>query len=218
MNSKYLVQQTVDFVKEKFQNEGSGHDWWHIYRVWQLAKHIAAQEKGANMLIVELGALLHDIADFKFHGGDLEAGPKAARQLLNKFNVDEKIIHQVCHIVGHVSFKGADQKNGMQSLEGKIVQDADRLDAIGAIGLARVFAYAGYNGNVIYDPEVNVRTFKDHKEYVKYKTTAINHFYEKLLLLKDRMNTKTGKKLAEHRHKIMEDYLTEFYAEWDGKK
>ena len=217
MSQKDIVQKTAEYIKGKFENEGSGHDWWHIYRVWQLAKRIAKTEKGVDMQIVELGALLHDIADFKFHGGDLTAGPKAAKQVLQKFNAPSDAIEQVCHIVEHVSFKGADQANSMQSLEGKIVQDADRLDAIGAIGLARLFTYAGYKGNAIHDPRVKVRTFKDHKEYVNYHTTAINHFYEKLLLLKDRMNTKTGKKMATHRHKIMEDYLKEFYAEWDGK-
>jgi len=214
----HIVQKTAEHVKSKFENEGSGHDWWHIYRVWQLAKQIAKTEKGIDMQTVELGALLHDIADFKFHGGDLTAGPKAARKFLQTLNAPSELIEQVCHIVKHVSFKGAKEKNKMASLEGKIVQDADRLDAIGAIGLARLFAYAGHKGNAIHNPHVKVRTFKDYKEYVNYQTTAINHFYEKLLLLKDRMNTNAGKKMATHRHKIMEDYLKEFYAEWDGKK
>jgi len=217
MSNQKLVSKTVAFVKEKFEHDSTGHDWWHLYRVWQLSKHIAAKENGANLEVVELGALLHDIADFKFHDGDLSAGPKAAREWLTSIGASETTIKAVCHIVENVSFKGADAKNKMRSLEGKIVQDADRLDAIGAIGLARLFAYAGSNGNLIYHPDIKPRTFKDHKEYVNYKTTSINHFYEKLLLLKDRMNTKTGRAMAKHRHKILEDYLQEFYAEWDGK-
>lgn len=217
MSDNDAVQKTADFVKKKFEQEGSGHDWWHLYRVWQLSKHIAQEEKGANMLAVELAALLHDIADFKFHNGDTEAGPKAAREWLVSINVKESIILQIEEIIRDISFKGAGESEKMKSLEGKIVQDADRLDAIGAVGISRVFAYSGYSGRLIYDPAIKPELHSSFEQYKKGDNTAINHFYEKLLLLKDRMNTKIGKKMAEHRHKYMEDFLKEFYAEWEGE-
>jgi uncharacterized protein len=216
MSDKEIIEKTKAFVETKFKDEGSGHDWWHLYRVWRLAKHIGKKEN-ANMLVVQLGALLHDIADFKFYGGDLTAGPRASAKLLKEIGVDEPVIKEVTHIVEHVSFKGAGEANMMQSLEGKIVQDADRLDAIGAMGISRVFAYGGHKGNVIYDPKVKPTMHDSFEQYKNSDSSAINHFYEKLLLLKDRMNTKTGKEMAEHRHKYMEEYLKEFFAEWDGK-
>lgn len=218
MSNKDLITKTADFVKAEFENEGSGHDWWHLYRVWQLSKHIAEKEKGVNLLIVELGALLHDIADFKFHDGDLTAGPKAARQLLDELDAPQAVIDDVCHIVENVSFKGAGEVDKMKSLEGKIVQDADRLDAIGAIGIARTFSYGGSAGRLMYDPGIKPEHHESFKTYANNASPTINHFYEKLLLLKERMNTKTGKQMAEHRHEVMEKYLEEFYAEWDGKK
>lgn len=211
------VAKTAEFVKKKFENEGSGHDWWHMYRVWQLSKHIAGKEKDANLEIVELGALLHDIADFKFHGHDLEAGPKAAREWLASIGASEGVTSVVEDIVRNVSFKGAAFKNEFKSIEGRIVYDADKLDSIGAIGIARVFAYSGAHGNLIHHPDIKPKDHKTFEEYASYKPTSVNHFYEKLLLLKDRMNTQTGKQMAARRHKIMEDYLKEFYAEWDGK-
>ncbi len=217
MSNEELVSRTAAFVKDKFKDESSGHDWWHIYRVWQLAKRIAAKEKGANILVVELGALLHDIADFKFHGNDLEAGPKAARVWLAKAGADDQVILAVEDIVRNVSFKGAKIENKFKSIDGQIVHDADKLDAIGAIGIARVFAYSGFNGNLIHDPDRKVLDFKTFEEYANYKSTSINHFYEKLLLLKDRMLTKTGNQMAARRHEYMENYLKEFYTEWDGK-
>jgi uncharacterized protein len=214
-----LVIKTADFMKKKFEAEGSGHDWWHIYRVWQLAKHIASKEKGSNMLMVELAALLHDIADWKFTGGDLEAGPRAAKELLESYGADKKTIDMVVNIVRNISFKGGTNKYSMKTIEGKIVQDADRLDAIGAIGVARVFAFGGHLSRPIHDPAQNPKNYADFEEFKKNLTkgSSINHFYEKLLLLKDRMNTKTGKQLAKHRHEFMEQYLEEFYAEWKGK-
>jgi len=217
MSNKVLIQKTADYVKAKFEGEGSGHDWWHMYRVWQLAKHIAKSEKGADMTVVELGALLHDIADFKFHGHSLEAGPKAARQWLKSIGADKKTIASVEDIVRNVSFKGASFKNEFKTIDGRVVYDADKLDSIGAIGIARVFAYSGAHGNLIHHPDIKPKEFKTFEEYASYKATSVNHFYEKLLLLKDRMQTKTGKKMAARRHKIMEDYLKQFYAEWDGK-
>lgn len=213
-----LIDQTVEFLKEKFASDSTGHDWWHLYRVWQLAKHIAASEKGCDPLVVELGALLHDIADFKFHNNDLSAGPKAAREWLSGLGAQPGVVEQVCHIVENVSYKGAGVANKMKSLEGKIVQDADRLDAIGAIGIARVFAFSGAHQRLIHDPDIQPQLHEDFDAYATATPTAVNHFYEKLLLLKDRMNTQTGKQMASSRHLFMENYLKEFYAEWDGQK
>lgn len=217
MANSDLVTKVAEHVKAKFADEASGHDWWHLYRVWQLSKNIAQREKDADMGIVELGALLHDIADFKFHGNDLLAGPKAARTLLEEFGARQSVIKAVCHIVENVSFKGSGVANKMKSLEGKIVQDADRLDAIGAIGIARAFAYGGTQGRPFHDPGSQAQKHESFEAYANAKSTTINHFYEKLLLLKGLMNTDTGRKMAEHRHKFMEKYLAEFYAEWDGK-
>jgi uncharacterized protein len=213
---KELVDKTAKFIKKKFENEGSGHDWWHLYRVWQLSKRIAKEEK-ADSLVTELGALLHDIADFKFHDGDLSAGPRAAREWLQGQGAHEDLVDKVCDIVENVSFKGAAEADKMKSLEGKIVQDADRLDAIGAIGISRVFSYGGHKGKAIHNPDIKPNLNMLFEQYKKGSNSAINHFYEKLLLLKDRMNTEAGKKIAEHRHQYMEGYLKEFYAEWEGK-
>jgi uncharacterized protein len=216
MSDEQLIQKTADYVKEKFVGEASGHDWWHIARVWQLAKTIGVEEK-ADMLVVELAALLHDIADWKFNDEE-DAGPKAARHWLESIDTPEEVIAAVEHIVRHISFKGANVKSELASLEGYVVHDADKLDAIGAIGIARAFAYGGSAGRIMYDPlrkPVLHQTFEDYK---KDKSGTINHFYDKLLLLKDRMFTKTGKKMAVHRHEFMEKYLEEFYAEWSGDK
>jgi len=218
MNDDQLINQTADFVKAKFEGEGSGHDWWHMYRVWQLSKTIAADEKAADMLVVELAALLHDIADWKFHDGDLEAGPKAARDWLESQNADEATIVAVETIIRKVSFKGAGESTPMSSPEGRIVQDADRLDALGAIGIARTFAYGGSKGRPLYDPGVKPESHADFAAYSSSAGPTINHFYEKLLLLKARMNTDTGKRLAEQRHRYLENFLDEFYAEWDGER
>lgn len=210
-----VISQTVEMIREKFSGEGSGHDFWHIYRVWQLAKKIAIEE-GARIEVVELAALLHDIADWKDHDGDLSAGGKAAYAWLSQLGVDPDIIEEVSYIVDNVSFKGAGVKDQMQSLEGRIVQDSDRLDAMGAIGIARVFAYGGSCGRTIYDPDKGQVMAENFESYKNAGETGINHFYEKLLLLKDRMHTDTGKKMAEKRHQYMEDYLSEFLSEWDG--
>lgn len=199
-----LVKATESHVRSIFEGEGSGHDWWHIDRVRKLALTIAKTEK-ADPVIVELGALLHDIADHKFHGGDHDIGHKTARAWLEKVEADAHIIEQVCYIVQNISYSGG---RAMESVEGKIVQDADRLDALGAIGIARCFAYGGHSGRELYNPESKTTE----------KSPSINHFYEKLLLLKDRMNTKTGKKMAEARHAFIELYLDEFYKEWEGEK
>jgi uncharacterized protein len=219
INRKRILIKTEKHVRDKLKKEGSGHDWWHIHRVRNVALYIARREK-ADLFIVELGAVLHDIADYKFHGGDSTVGPRIASEWLLSLDADIETINHIRHIVEHVSFKGAAVKSRMRTLEGKVVQDADRLDAIGAIGIARAFAYGGYKKNqLLYDPNGRTKKYRRFSEY-KRKSTAstIHHFYEKLLLLKDLMNTKTGKKLAEHRHAFMKKYLDRFFQEWEGKR
>jgi len=217
MNKIKIIQEVAKLVEKKFKHEGTGHDWYHIERVWKMAKHIARQEKGVDVFIVELGALLHDIADWKFHNGDLDAGPREAARLLKLLKADQSTIERVCHIVKNVSFKGSHVAETMKTKEGKIVQDADRLDAMGAVGIMRNFVYAGAHAIPAHIPGLKPRIHKTFDEYKTHEAAAIHHFYEKLLLLKGRMNTKTGKKIATNRHKIMEKYLKEFYAEWKGK-
>ena len=210
-----IIDKTCKFVEDKLSGDGSGHDWWHIFRVWTLAKKIAVEEK-AQVEIVELGALLHDIADWKFHDGDDSIGPAIAREFLNSHNVQTKISDSVVEIISTVSYKGAGVATPMKTLEGKIVQDADRLDAIGALGIARTFAYGGYKNRLIYHPDEKPVLHESYEDYKKNEGHTINHFYEKLLLLKERMNTNTGKRIAEGRHKFMQSFLDQFYREWDG--
>lgn len=198
------------------EGRGSGHDWWHIVRVCSMAKTIG-QEEGADMFLVELAALLHDVADWKLHDGDDTVGAKAAGEILARHNVKRDVITQVQRIISKISFKGAGEKTEELSLEGKVVQDADRLDAIGAIGVARAFAYGGHKNFAIYDPESKPIKHQTKESYIKGSGSTINHFYEKLLLLKERMNTKTAKKMAEKRHKFLEDYLARFLEEVEGK-
>jgi len=210
-----IIDKTCKFVEDKLSGDGSGHDWWHIFRVWTLAKKIAVEEK-AQVEIVELGALLHDIADWKFHDGDDSIGPAIAREFLNNQNVEPNVSDSVVEIISTVSYKGAGVATPMKTLEGKIVQDADRLDAIGALGIARTFAYGGYKNRLIYHPDEKPVLHKSYEDYKKNEGHTINHFYEKLLLLKERMNTNTGKRIAEGRHKFMQSFLDQFYREWDG--
>lgn len=217
MTNQHIINKTKDYVEQKFKDEGSGHDWWHMYRVWKLAKHIAASEPGVNTFIVEISALLHDIADWKFHDGDMEAGPKAAREWLASLAVEEDVILRVEDIIRNVSFKGADVRQNMNSKDGQIVSDADKLDAIGAIGIARTFAYGGSHDTPVYDPSIKPTQHSSFEDYKNSKSHTINHFYEKLLLLKDKLYTKTARKIAEHRHQFMEQYLNEFYKEWEGE-
>ncbi len=216
MNKKYVINKTANFVKKKLDGEGSGHDWWHVYLVWQLAKKIGKQEK-ADMFVVELSALLHDIADWKFNNNDESVGAKIATEWLTKLHVEKHIIDQVNYIVGNVSFKGAGVDHTMMTLEGKVVWDSDKMD-IGAIGIARTFAYGGYKGRLIYDPRVKPKFHKNFEEYKKSNSPSINHFYEKILLLKDKMQTKTGRKMAIHRDKFLRTFLKEFFDEWNGIK
>lgn len=216
MDQNKIVENTVAFVKERLKNAEAGHDWFHIERVWKLAKHIS-KEENTNLLVVELGALLHDIADSKFHDGDESIGPRLTRNFLKNEQVPEELIDQVVHIVEFISFKGGNEKQTNTSPELKVVQDADRLDAIGAIGIARTFNYGGYKNRGLYDPEIKPNLRLTKEEYKASTAPTINHFYEKLLLLKDRMNTKTGRQLAEERHQFMEEFLEQFFKEWNAE-
>ncbi len=196
------------------QGESSGHDWWHIYRVWQSSLYIGAREN-VDSDVVQLAALLHDIGDWKFHAGDESVGPRLAREWLQSLDVAENIITHVCTIIANLSFKGADVKAAPLSLEGQVVQDADRLDAIGAIGIARAFAYGGSKGREMHDPEAQPVMHATFEQYKAARGTTINHFHEKLVLLKDRLNTPTARTLAEQRHAFMIEFLDQFNAEWN---
>jgi uncharacterized protein len=207
-----LIPRTIAFVQETLKNAEGGHDWWHIHRVWVNAKRIAASEK-VNLEVVELAALLHDIADAKFHNNDDEIGEQVARKFLETEGVSAQIVEQVCYIIRHISFKGGKENPPEMTAELAVVQDADRLDAIGAIGIARAFNYGGFKGRALYNPEIAPDLNMDKSAYRNSNAPTINHFYEKLLLLKDRMNTETGKRMAEERHRFMEAFLTQFYAE-----
>lgn len=217
MNDTQLINETADYIKQKLLGEGSGHDWWHVYRVWQLAKTIADNEPEADRLTVELGAILHDIADWKFADGDLEAGPKAARKWLEDKGVGEKVITHIEDIIRDTSFKGANVDLNLKTIEAKIVFDSDKLDAIGAIGIGRTFAYGGSKDRSMYEPDQKPTMHDSFEAYKNSNSPTINHFYEKLLLLKDLMYTETGKRLAQHRHEVMEQYLDEFFKEWQGE-
>lgn len=210
-----ILSRTIQFVKQTLEHAEGGHDWFHIERVYKNSIKIAENED-CNLLVVQLAALLHDIADSKFHNGDETIGPKVAREFLEQEDVDIKTIEEVIAIIENISFKGGNFEKKYNSIELDIVQDADRLDAIGAIGIARTFNYGGFKNRVLYDPNIAPKTNMTKEEYKKSDAPTINHFYEKLLLLKDKMNTETGKKLAEERHRFMEQFLAQFYSEWDG--
>lgn len=212
MDTPNFIEQTRLYVQDTLKNAEGGHDWWHIHRVWTNAKRIAATEQ-ADHLTVELAALLHDIADSKFHGGDEEIGPKTAVNYLTSIGVDTGVIEHVVQIIRHMSFKSSFDQPGFYSIEMGIVQDADRLDAIGAIGIARCFTYGGFKNREIYNPEITPNLNMSKDEYKNTSAPSINHFYEKLLLLKDKMNTATGKQLALQRHDFMLAYLDQFYFE-----
>ena len=212
-----IIDKTILFVKEKLENAEGGHDWFHIERVYKNSLLIA-QEEDCDLTVVQLGALLHDIADSKFHNGDETVGPKTARLFLESENVDETVIQQVIHIIENISFKGGNFEKNFNSIELEIVQDADRLDALGAIGIARCFNYGGFKNRALYNPAIPPKLNMDKDEYKNSESPTLNHFYEKLLLLKDKMNTPTGKKIAEARHHYMEDFLLQFLAEWEGTK
>jgi uncharacterized protein len=217
MISPDLIDKTILFVKEKLENAEGGHDWFHIERVYKNALLISKNEV-CNSGIVQLGALLHDIADSKFHDGDETVGPRIAREFLESENVDEEIITHVVNIIENISYKGGNFEKKFSSIELDVVQDADRLDAIGAIGIARTFNYGGFKNRALYDPNIAPNSSMTKEEYKKNDSPTLNHFYEKLLLLKDKMNTQTGKQIAQERHRYMEGYLAQFYAEWEGEK
>ncbi len=212
-----ILDNTILFVKENLQNAEAGHDWFHVERVYKNALLIANAED-CNLEIVKLGALLHDIADSKFHNGDETIGPKLAREFLESQKASEEVISHVVNIIENISFKGGNFEKKFTSNELDIVQDADRLDALGAIGIARTFNYGGFKNRPLYLPNIAPNLHMTKEEYKNSEAPTLNHFYEKLLLLKDKMNTETGKKIALERHKFMENFLSQFYAEWEGGK
>lgn len=231
MTDQTVIDHIKAHVKDKFSGEASGHDWFHIERVWKMARHLAElegqlslidtaqdQRPTIDLFVLEAAALLHDIADWKFHDGDEMAGPAAAKALLEPLGVSPDRIDHICDIIKTISFKGAGVSTPMKTLEGQLVQDADRLDALGAIGVARTFAYGGSQNRPLYDPEVKPELHGSFAEYKSKQNHSVNHFYEKLLLLKDRMNTASGRQVAEHRHQFLNDFLEEFLAEWDGQR
>ena len=211
-----IINNTILFVKNQLTHAEGGHDWFHIERVYKNALLIAEEEE-CDLTVVKLAALLHDIADSKFHGGDESVGPKTARTFLESQNVSEDIILHVIAIIENISFKGGNFEKKFNSKELEIVQDADRLDAIGAIGIARTFNYGGFKNRPLYNPNIQPNLNMSKEEYKNSESPTLNHFYEKLLLLKDKMNTETGKKIAQKRHDFMVTFLSQFYAEWDGE-
>ena len=222
MKHQDVISKTIEFVKAELQGAEGGHDWWHIYRVWKTSCAIA-KEENVNLLVVALGALLHDIADAKFHRGDETIGPIKARKFLESLSVDSDIIEHVINIIENISFRSSlsenkgNDRSGFHSEELAVVRDADRLDAIGAIGIARTFNYGGFKNRAIYDPEIAPDLNMTKEGYKRSTAPTINHFYEKLLLLKDLMHTESGKRLAAQRHQVMKDFLTQFYKEWEGE-
>ncbi len=212
MTKQEIIQKTADYIKSRLAVDSSGHDWGHTYRVWQLGKKIAIEEN-AGLYVVELASLLHDIADYKLNRGDEKIGPRLAGEWLASLSVGTKTILHVQEIISNIGFKSPKAGNNIKTLEGKCVQDADFLDAIGAIGIARCFAFGGYKRNLIYEPTIKPNLQMSEEQYKKAKSTQINHFYEKLLLIKDRLNTETARKLAEEKHKFMEKFLKQFFKE-----
>ena len=207
-----IIESTISFVKNELKHAEGGHDWWHVFRVWNSAKSIAKDEN-VDLLVVELAALLHDIADAKFYNGDEEVGSRKAREFMVSLSVNENIVNHVISIIENMSFKSSLGQINFTSLEMLVVQDADRLDAIGAIGIARCFSYGGFKNNIIYSPELSPQLNMTKEEYKTSNGTSVNHFYEKLLLLKEKMNTNKGRELAEQRHQFMEVYLEQFHSE-----
>ena len=217
MNSTDIIGKTIAFVQDKLDNAEGGHDWFHIERVYKNSMLIA-QNEVCDVMVVKLGALLHDIADSKFNDGDESVGPETARTFLESENVDQATIDHVVRIIENISYKGGNFEKAFTSIELDVVQDADRLDALGAIGIARTFNYGGFKNRALYDPKIAPNTKMTKEEYKNSDAPTLNHFYEKLLLLKDKMNTESGKQIAKERHRYMEGFLSQFYAEWDGEK
>src|SRR5690554_3205612 len=211
------IEKTILFVKKELENAEAGHDWFHVERVYKNASQILQDEKADEQVVI-LGALLHDIADSKFHNGDEDIGPEKARVFMDSIHINEDVKQHVVQIIRNISFKGGNFKREFSSKELDIVQDADRLDALGAIGIARAFHFGGYHNRVIFDPNIAPKMNMSKEEYKKHIGTTINHFDEKLLQLKDKMNTEKGKKIAAQRHDFMQQFLVQFYDEWDGKR
>ncbi len=219
MNRQEIISRTEAFVKDTLEGAEAGHDWSHIERVLKNARTIAAREN-ADPFIIELAALLHDIADSKFHNGNEELGPERSKRFLEGLDLPADVVNHVVNIVRNISFKNEldpGSEKTFDSIELRVLKDADRLDAIGAIGVARAFHYGGYKNRSLYDPSIEPQVDQSKEQYKKGKAPTINHFYEKLLLLKDKMNTQTGREMAEERHAFMESFLERFYREWDGK-
>jgi len=214
--SQENILKTIEFVKKTLNQAEGGHDWWHIYRVHKMALSLAKNQE-VDLEVVELGALLHDIADSKFHDGDESIGPQKAREFLQSIHIDQNTIKHVELIIQNISFKGGKHTQTFKSKELDIVQDADRLDAIGAIGIARAFNYGGYKGRELYNPNIKPNLEMSSREYKKSQAPTLNHFYEKLLLLKDRLNTPQAKSVAQKRHEFMLNFLDEFYKEWNAE-
>jgi len=214
MNKTEIIQKTERFIESEFRSEGSGHDWFHVDRVRKMALRIAEQED-CDLFIVEMAALLHDLDDWKLTGAESQNGSKT-RKWLDINELEEEVALHILKITEEVSFKGAGIETPVQSIEAAVVQDADRLDAIGAIGIARTFTYGGHKSRLIYDPSISPVMHDDFQEYKNNTAPTINHFYEKLLLLKDRMNTETARTIAEQRHQFMNEYLSQFYEEWEA--
>jgi uncharacterized protein len=215
MNRSEVIDRTMSYVRDELCSDSSGHDWWHVYRVREMAVRLAAEEQ-ADCYIVELAALLHDISDYKLNGGDHDKGPRVAQEWLLGLGVSPRCAAAVAEIIANMSFKGAGSASTVRTVEGQIVQDADRLDALGAIGVARAFAYGGYAGQLIHEPEQSPHYHASADDYFKRDSTTINHFYEKLLLLKDRMHTASARKVAEKRHVVLQNFLQDFFTEWDA--
>lgn len=209
-----LVDRISASIKAQFEADSSGHDWFHIQRVLNISRFLQSKE-GGDLIVIELAALLHDISDYKLNGGKLNEGGVVATQIMKEFEVDTQVIDQVVYIIDNISYKGANTPTEMRSLEGMIVQDADRLDAIGAIGIGRTFAYGGHKGQAMYDPTLSTKMHSSFEEYATSKSSTINHFYEKLLLLTDRLNTTTAKEIGRRRHEFMQQFVDEFMMEWN---
>jgi uncharacterized protein len=216
MINEEIIDNAISFVKEKLDGESSGHDWWHIFRVWKMAIYLAEKE-GAEQFEIQLAALLHDIADWKLSTNNSNFGIDVVKDWLKLQKVEGKIVNNICEIIEALSFKGAGVPTPMRTLEGKVMQDADRLDALGAVGIARAFAYGGSRGREMHNPEIKPVIHTSFEEYKKKQSTTINHFYEKLLLLKNLMNTETAKQIALQRHQFLEQFLVQFNNEWEGK-
>jgi uncharacterized protein len=210
-----IINKTIDFVKMTLEGAEAGHDWYHIDRVFKMSQFLQSKE-GGDVFIVSMAALLHDISDAKFNGGNDDLGAEVAVNYMEKLQISKSNIEAIGNVIRNVSFKGGNVEVSHHSIELNIVQDADRLDGLGAIGIARAFHYGGYKNNIFYDPEIQPRYGMTKEEYRNHKSTTINHFYEKLLLVKDRMNTETGKTMAEKRHRVLERFLDDFYEEWNA--